>query len=256
MIAGEFDLSVSSTYALIGFVFVLMANRIHSIAALLIGLLIAAIIGFVNGFLTLKVPLPSFITSLGMMMFLRGVMLAITKGRSVAYSGDAVVPSILSLLGRYGFRPSHIWFPALAVVLSFILNKTRYGNWVFATGGNELIARTMGVRTNLVKIVNFMCCSALAGLAGCIVISRFSLANASFGTGIELQAIAASVIGGTALRGGRGTIIGAFFGALLMGIVRSGLVMAGAPAYWYEAFVGLILVIAASFNVKTLSWRQ
>jgi simple sugar transport system permease protein len=256
MIAGEFDLSVSSTYALVGFVFVILGNRVSSPLALLLGLLLAAAVGLINGLVTLSVPLPSFITTLGMMMLLRGVLLAITMGQSVAYTGDRLAPSLLSHLWGSGLRPSHFWFIAIALVLSFVLTRTRYGNWVFATGGNVQIAHTMGVRTNVVKVINFVICAVLAGLAGCIVISRFELANASFGSGIELQAIAAAVIGGTALRGGRGTIIGASLGAVLMGMVRSGLVMAGAPPYWYTAFVGMILILAATFNVKILRWSH
>jgi len=95
-----------------------------------------------------------------------------------------------------------------------------------------------------------MLSAMMASLSGCIVISRFSLANASFGTGMELEAIASAVIGGTFLTGGYGTIIGVFFGALLMGMMRTGLIMIGAPAYWYQAFVGAILIIAATINLK------
>lgn len=250
MIAGEFDLSVGSVYALCGFLFVTLANSFNSVLALIITLVVAACIGFLNGTITLRAGIPSFITTLGTMMFLRGLMLAVTGGRSVVYNGDLIVPTMLTRFIGRGFRPSHIWFLALALFFSFILTRTRYGNWVFATGGKKEVARAMGINVNRVKVVNFMISAVLAGLAGIIVINRFGVANASFGMGMELEAIASAVIGGTFLMGGYGTIIGAFFGAFLVGMMRTGLLMVGAPAYWYQAFVGAILIIAATINIK------
>lgn len=250
MIAGEFDLSVSSVYALSGFLYVTLANSFNSPLAFVITLAIAAFIGFCNGIITLRAKIPSFIATLGMMLFLRGSLLAVTGGESVSYKSDIIMPTILTRFIGYGFRPSHIWFFVLTLIFSVILTNTRYGNWVFATGGNKEVARAMGVNVNKVKVTNFMLSSLMASLSGIIVISRFNLANASFGTGMELEAIASAVIGGTFLTGGYGTIIGVFFGAFLMGMMRTGLVMIGAPAYWYQTFVGAILIIAAAINLK------
>jgi len=250
MIAGEFDLSVSSVYAFSGFLFVTLANKYNSPLAFAITLVIAAFIGFCNGMITLRARIPSFIATLGMMLLLRGSLLAVTGGESVSYSSDTIIPTMLTRFIGFGFRPSHIWFLTLTLIFSIILTNTRYGNWVFATGGKKEVARAMGVNVNKVKVTNFMLSAMMASLSGCIVISRFKLANASFGTGMELEAIASAVIGGTFLTGGYGTIIGVFFGALLMGMMRTGLVMIGAPAYWYQAFVGVILIIAATINLK------
>lgn len=251
MIAGEFDLSVSSVYALSGFLFVTFANRFNSPIAFVITLAISLFIGFCNGTITLRARIPSFVATLGMQLFLRGSLLAITGGESVSYKSDAIMPTLLTrYIGHSRFRPSHIWFFLLTLIFSIVLTNTRYGNWVFATGGKKEVARAMGVNTNKVKITNFMLSSLLASLSGCIVISRFNLANASFGIGMELEAIASAVIGGTLLTGGYGTIIGVFFGALITGMMRTGLVMIGAPAYWYQAFIGAILIIAASINLK------
>ena len=250
MIAGEFDLSVSSLYAFSGFLFVTLANKYNSPLAFVITLAIAAFIGFCNGTITLRARIPSFIATLGMQLLLRGSLLAVTGGESVSYKSDAIMPTLLTRFIGFGFRPSHIWFLTLTLIFSIILTNTRYGNWVFATGGNREVARAMGVNINKVKVTNFMLSALMASLSGCIVISRFKLANASFGTGMELEAIASAVIGGTFLTGGYGTIIGVFFGALLMGMMRTGLVMIGAPAYWYQTFVGAILIIAATINLK------
>jgi len=250
MIAGEFDLSVSGVYATTGFLFVTLGNRLNSVLALAIALAVAACIGLLNGTLTLRARVPSFITTLGMMMFLRGMMIVATGGQTVVYEGDEIVATLLSKYIAHGFRPSHIWFIALVVFFSYLLTGTRYGNWVFATGGNKEVARAMGVNVERVKLINFAISSMMAGLSGCIVINRFGVANASFGTGMELETIAACVIGGTFLTGGYGTIIGVFCGAFLMGSIRTGLVMIGAPAYWYQAFVGAMLVIAAAIHIK------
>jgi len=250
MIAGEFDLSVSSVYALSGFLFVTLANKFNSPLAFIITLAVAAFIGFCNGTITLKAHIPSFVATLGTQLIVRGTLLAITGGESVSYKSDIIMPTLLTRFIGSGFRPSHIWFFFLTLLFSLVLTNTRYGNWVFATGGNKAVARAMGVNVNKVKVTNFMLSALMASLSGCIVISRFNLANASFGTGMELEAIASAVIGGTFLTGGYGTIIGVFFGALLMGMMRTGLIMIGAPAYWYQAFVGAILIIAATINLK------
>jgi len=250
MISGEFDLSVSSVYAISGFLFVTFANRYNSPLAFIITLIIALFIGFCNGIITIRTHIPSFITTLGMQLLLRGSLLAITGGESVSYKSDTIMPVLLTKFIGYGFRPSHIWFCLLTLIFSILLTRTRYGNWVFATGGNKEVARAMGVKTTRVKMINFMLSALLASLSGCIVISRFNLANASFGIGMELEAIASAVIGGTLLTGGYGTIIGVFFGAMITGMMRTGLVMMGAPAYWYQAFVGAILIVAAIINLK------
>ncbi|GAB4112201.1 MAG: ABC transporter permease [Candidatus Caldatribacteriota bacterium] len=250
MISGEFDLSVSSVYAISGFLFVTFANRYNSPLAFIITLVIALFIGFCNGIITIRAHIPSFITTLGMQLLLRGSLLAITGGESVSYKSDTIMPVLLTRFIGYGFRPSHIWFCLLTLIFSLLLTRTRYGNWVFATGGNKEVARAMGVKTTRVKMTNFMLSALLASLSGCIVISRFNLANASFGIGMELEAIASAVIGGTLLTGGYGTIIGVFFGAMITGMMRTGLVMMGAPAYWYQAFVGAILIVAAIINLK------
>ena len=260
MIAGEFDLSVSSVYAMGGFLFVILSNALNfpfgGVIAFAIAIIFGALIGFINGVITLRAGIPSFITTLGMLMFLRGVLVGITGGSSVIIQDEGIMSSILTDYFFLKFRPSHLWFLGIIVIFTIILTQTSYGNHVFATGGSEKVARTMGVSVNWVKIKNFMVSGMLAALAGTIAISRFSLANAAFGQQMELEAIASAVIGGTLMTGGYGTIIGAAFGASIMGMVRSGLVLVGAPSYWYQAFVGAILIIAATINLKLSGLKQ
>ena len=251
MISGEFDLSVGSVYALSGFLFIQLANTgLFSPFALLITLIAAALMGIVNGLITVHGRIPSFITTLGMMMAIRGSLLGITSGSSAYYEGDNIIPIILAKALKYNVRPSHFWFFGIIILFSLILTKTRYGNWIFSTGGNKETARLMGVKVRNVKLINFAISSVLAGFTGCIVANRFQIIAPAFGTGIELDAIAASVIGGTLLMGGSGSIVGGALGASLVALVRNGLVLSGAPPYWYRTFIGIILIVIAVINLR------
>jgi simple sugar transport system permease protein len=248
IISGEFDLSVSGVYALAGTLFVVVSNHTHSAVGFAVAIVVAVAIGTINWAVTTRMGIPSFIATLGMLMITRGGLLAATGGESIAYRADQALPVVLSKIIGYGIRPSHFWFIFLTLLFSFLLFRTRYGNWVFATGGDRETARARGIDTGKVKLVNFILCSVLAALSGCIAISRFKFANVAFGTGYELEAIAAAVIGGTFMFGGYGTIVGAALGAFIVGMIRIGLVLAGAPGYFYKLFVGIILIGAAYIN--------
>jgi len=255
MIAGEFDLSVGSVLGVSGMIFAITATAgLPHIVGLLLALGAAAVIGLLNGFVVVRTGVPSFIITLGSMMLWRGVILAVTGGFPVRYWGDS--PLLFALNGRFAeqLRMSAFWLLAIVVVLAFVLTRTRYGNWVFGTGGGPQAARTLGIRINKVKIINFMISAVLAGLAGCIQFARFHSVDPTRGQGLELEAIAAAVIGGTLMTGGYGSLIGALLGALLVGMVRSGLVMAGAPSYWYQAFIGIVLIVASVVNIRLKRW--
>ncbi|MEM3509345.1 MAG: ABC transporter permease [Nitrososphaerota archaeon] len=258
MISGEFDLSVGSMYAFSAYLVGVLCNHgVPSLYALILTLAIGGLIGAVNGIITVKFGVPSFITTLGMMLFLRGILYAVTGGSSVSYLGDPFIVTIFgqkfessSILGY--FRPSHFWYFAFLVIFSILLTRTPYGNHVFAVGGKTEAAQAMGVNIKKIKIINFMTCSILASLSGTIVLSRLLIISPVVGQGMELEAIAAAVIGGVSLRGGYGTIFGTIFGTLLISMTRNGLLLAGAPPYWYSAFVGVILLIATLINMKVI----
>ena len=251
MISGEFDLSVGSTYAVVPMIMAIMMNHdVSSGFSLLVSLLAGIGIGLLNGFVTLKTGIPSFITTLGTMMFWRGILLAVTGGFPIILERSSKILKFFggSLVGD--LRYSGAWFIVLAIVFGLILERTTYGNWVFATGGNLGAAKALGIPTERVKLVNFMISSLLAGIAGITTFGRFKMIDPTLGQGMELEAIASAVIGGSLLTGGYGSILGTFIGAFMIGMVRSGLVLAGAPAYWYRAFIGVILVIAAIINAR------
>ncbi len=251
MIAGEFDLSVSSVFAVVPmFVIIFTQMGIPVVVSFIFAMFIAGLVGYFNSLVTIRFEIPSFITTLGMQMFWRGILLAITGGFPLYYKGSK---SFIYLFGGRIFgdiRISGIWFILIMIIFSVILKKTRYGNWVFATGGNPKVAKALGVDAAKVKMINFIVAAMLAGFAGMANLGRFKIVDPTLGTGMELEAIAAAVIGGTFLNGGYGSIIGAFIGAFLIGMVQNGLILAGAPPYWYRAFIGIILVIAAIVNMK------
>ncbi|MGE4413211.1 MAG: ABC transporter permease [Candidatus Caldatribacteriota bacterium] len=255
MISGEFDLSVGSVFGFSAMLFAIAAvNGIPLIIGLLLALLAAAGIGLINGYITVRFQIPSFITTLGALMLWRGVLLAITGGFPVRFWESSQILDFLNgnLWGE--FRASAIWFFVIILLLNFILLRTRYGNATYATGGNKDAARLLGISVDRVKIGNFIICSVLAGFAGCIQFARFCSVDPVRGQNMELEAIAAVVVGGTLMTGGYGNLIGTLLGVLLIGMLRSGLVMAGAPAYWYQAFVGLILIIAVILNTYIKRW--
>jgi len=251
MISGEFDLSVGSVFAIAPMVGALLGQiGVPLILAFFVGLFAAAVIGFINGILVTKSGIPSFIVTLGAMMFFRGVLLAVSGGFPITYVGDA--PFLDALGGRTigGMRSSGIWLIVTTIVFSVILNRTKFGNHVYSVGGNPGTAKAVGINVNRVKVINFVICSVMAGLAGFTMFGRFYSIDPTAGQLHELEAIASSVIGGALLTGGYGSILGAFLGAFLIGVMRSGLILAGAPAYWYQAFIGVVLVISVIMNTR------
>ncbi|NOY08746.1 MAG: ABC transporter permease [Spirochaetes bacterium] len=252
MIAGEFDLSVGSVFAVAPMLGALLSNSgVPIFIAFLIGLVFAGSIGFLNGIIVMKAKITSFIATLGTMMLFRGLLLAVSGGFPIDFLGANT--DFLNALGGklfLGIRASGIWFIAATILFSVILNNTKFGNHAFAVGGNAGTAKAVGVNVFKVKMINFVICSVMAGLAGFTMFGRFHSIDPTAGMQLELEAIAAAVIGGTLLTGGYGSIVGAFMGAFLIGVLRSGLILAGAPSYWYQGFIGVFLVLSVILNTK------
>ncbi len=249
MIAGEFDLSVGSVFGFAPIVydeFIEMGWNIW--LALVVVLFLCAIIGAINCLITLRLDIPSFITTLGMLMVWRGVILLITQGFPPPFPKEAI-PVKNVLAGEIGrIHLSLIWFAVILLVLWIVLERTRFGNWTFATGGSVGAARSMGVNPDGVKLINFMLVAFLAGISGLIQAHRLGAILPSAGEGLELRAIAASVIGGTSLAGGVGSVLGGAAGTFLILIIDNGLVMARVSGYWFRVFIGTVLIIAVVLN--------
>lgn len=257
MTSGEFDLSVGSVF---GFTAVVMWTLINSTElgmpiCFAIAMGVAILIGAVNGFFVTRLKIPSFLVTLGMLLVVRGSALWLTSGfpQRTWETGNQWLAQVL--VGDFciggtgdfcsgGLRVymSLIWFIVVAVTLHYVLTRTRFGNWIQATGGNPAAALNRGVPIRRVKMLLFILTSALAGLAGIISSIRVSAANPNSGTTYELEVIAMVVIGGTALMGGRGTILGTVLGVLILRLMRNGIVLIGVPGLAYNIFIGAIIL--------------
>jgi simple sugar transport system permease protein len=250
MICGEFDLSVGSTFALTP-----MATSLMIIAgtpapiAILLGLAIAGAIGFLNGFITLTFAIPSFITTLGMLFIVRSLTVVISGGFPPLLPDDLNTNAFTQFVGPGGlFRASFIWFLIIAAAAAAMMARSNLGNWIRATGGNLDAATAMGVPAKRIKLFCFVLCAMMAGFGGIIQVFRLHSPLPSIGDGLELQAVAAAVIGGTALTGGVGTVLGAIVGALLIRVIDNGLVMSQVDANWFKFAVGALTIFAVVSN--------
>ncbi len=249
MTSGEFDLSVGSVF---GFAPVLMWTLFNSGAASLelafvAALAAAALIGLVNGLFVTRLKIPSFLVTLGMLLVVRGTALYVTDGfpqRTWSSEGQWLANLLAGDFYVGGFRiyASLFWFIAAALVLHYVLTRTKAGNWIQASGGNAGAARARGVNVAATKIRLFVLCSCMAAFAGVISSIRTAAANPNSGTGYELEVIAMVVIGGTVLTGGRGTILGTVLGVLILRVMRNGIVLIGVPGLAYNIFIGAIIL--------------
>ncbi len=249
MTSGEFDLSVGSLF---GFSPVLMWTLFNSgwtslEAAFAIAIIVAALIGLVNGWFVTQLKIPSFLVTLGMLLVVRGTALFVTDGfpqRTWSAGGHWLAEALVGefYIGSFRIYMSLFWFIAAAIALSYTLTRTKAGNWIQAAGGNPGAARARGVNVNRVKSSLFVLSSVMAALAGVISSIRTSAANPNSGTGYELEVIAMVVIGGTALTGGRGTIIGTVLGIFILRVMRNGIVLIGVPGLAYNIFIGAIIL--------------
>ncbi len=254
MIAGEFDLSVGSMVGAAGMV-IAISTAEYSLplgAAVLLAVAVALLVGLFNGYIVIKTGLPSFIVTLGMLFALRGLTIGFARlltGRTqIGLGDDAGVLTPLFAGTVAGFPVSIIWWLALAALGSWVLQRTVFGNWIFGAGGDASAARNVGVPVNRVKILLFMCTALGAALLATIQVLDAGSADVLRGELLELQAIAAAVIGGVLLTGGYGSVIGALFGALIFGMVQQGIFFTGVSTDWFQVFVGVMLLVAVLFN--------
>ncbi len=248
LICGEVDLSVGQVYALSPFVmFYAHEAGVPFVLAILLGLFVAAIVGIINGLLTVVLRIPSFIATLGTFYFINGFTLTISGGFPVQ---PKAAPIITNTFG--GNAVSQIlWAIGIALLFQFVLRKTRWGLHTIATGGNLLGASEVGVKVGFIKVGNFILCSILGGLAGTLDAFRIgSIDPLAGGSEIMFMAIASAVIGGTLLTGGSGTIIGAFFGAIVLGILKDGFTLSGVSAYTFDMILGGAILITMLINVR------
>lgn len=281
IIAGEFDLSIGSMVGFAGIVIGLLVTQLAwplwaSIGA---AFAVAVLVGYLNGYITVKTRLPSFIVTLASLFILRGLSIGITR----AVTGRTQIPYILDnppdpwtaaifnghvLTGLFqwmgtqgwiatkgdgmpfvpGIPMSIVWWIAVTCLAGWVLTQTKFGNWIYASGGDATVARNVGVPVARVKITLFIVTAVAATLLATIQVMEAGSADTVRGTQKEFEAIIAAVIGGVLLTGGYGTVLGAAFGALIFGLVQMGIFYTGIDTDWFKVFLGLVILAAVLVN--------
>ncbi len=256
IITGGIDLSVGSVCALVAVCSMIVMRGVASsplavvpcatvIIPIIAGLVLAGAIGLINGLLIAFLDLSPFVTTLGMLSICRGLTYVITQGRGQAPSGPDVDTFFAVTNGHLAGLPVQVVYVLVAAaVFGLALHHSVWGRHLFAVGGSEPAAMRTGVRVNRVKISAYVLCSLAAGAAGILLAGWLGSAPANLASGYELRVIAATVIGGANLAGGSGGPIGAVIGSALIEVIRNSLVLGRVDAYWQDALIGLIIILA------------
>nr|WP_249023526.1 ribose ABC transporter permease [Planococcus plakortidis] len=251
ILTGGIDLSVGSILALTGAVTAgMMASGIDPILAMLLGLFLGAVLGAINGVIIAKGKVAPFIATLATMTIYRGLTLVYTEGRPISGLGDSMA---FQMLGKGYFLGIPVPVVTMLIsfgILYFILKKTTFGRRVYAVGGNEEASVLSGINADRIKIYVYSLVGALAALASLILTSRLNSAQPTAGQMFELDAIAAVVLGGTSLTGGRGWIVGTLIGALIIGVLNNGLNLIGVSSFFQQVVKGAVILLAVLLDRK------
>lgn len=257
ILAGGIDLSSGAVVALTACVGAILIrnNGVAVPVGIILLLLLGAVLGFVNGFLSTYGRIPSFIVTLATMGIIRGLAFLITGGTPVMSVSKDLEPIFYGTL--LGSIPLPLVYVIVLYALIFIfLRYTISGRGIYAVGGNESAARLSGVPVNRTRLMTFVLAGIMSSLAGVLTMARLNSGSPNYGVGIELQAIAAAVIGGTSLSGGSGNIIATLFGALTVAVVQNGLNLNIVPAAWQDITLGAIIVLAVGLDMWRASISQ
>ncbi|MCI8947246.1 MAG: ABC transporter permease [Lachnospiraceae bacterium] len=247
LISGEIDLSVGSIAALAGIVVTMgLKDGLPMVIAIVLAMGVGALCGFANGGIHVYARIPSFIVTMGMLNIARGVVLVITNSYPVTG-----LPDSFKVIGRgyVGFLPVPVIIMFVCYILGYLVLKyVKFGRSIFAIGGNIEAARLSGISVNRNKILIYVLCGVTAAIGGIVLASRMFSGQPSAGDGLELNAIAACVIGGTSTTGGKGRIWGTFLGALIMGIITNGMNLLNISTNWQLIVQGAIIIIAVGLD--------
>lgn len=256
IITAGIDLSVGSLVGVTGVVMALVANALPFAApatfvvTLLAGLAVGCAAGWINAVPVVRLGLPPFITTLAMMQVARGLAYILAHGQPIPVQNSAAFDWLGTgaifdrIPGFPGIPYQVIVMAVVTIVFAIVLGRTAYGRYVLADGGNEEAARLAGIDVRRVKTLVYVISGGCSALAGLLLMARFSSGSPQSGTGYELQAIAAVVVGGTSLMGGRGTIIGTFFGALLIGVLNNVMNLLNIESYTQQIVLGVVILLA------------
>lgn len=249
LITGAFDLSVGAVAGLSGIIFSYLMVRMHLPVpvAIIGGLATGAVVGLANSFVVLKLGVPAFIATLGMLNIAKGITYLISKGYTIYPLPESVQK--FGTAEPFNISWSFFIFLILAVVAGFVLSRTTYGRKLYAVGGNPEVARLAGINPALIQLSGFVLVGLSASLSGMLMTARIVTGNPTVGLGWEMNVISGVVIGGVSLFGGAGSIPGAVIGLLIMQVVTSGLVVAKVDPYWQTVAVGLIMIAAVAIDI-------
>ena len=251
MIAGEFDLSLGANITLSAIIFIQASESMGMWVGIVAGIATGVAVALVNGLIVVYTKIPSFIATLGMSFFWMGAGIFINGTSPAALTTSREGTMEFLFAHNFGsFRSQLIWLIIIGILAWFFMHRHKLGNHIFAVGGNPAAAETISINTKKVKLMSFAIFGGLVGFASILIAVRTSSIQPG-GTATEdftLFAIAAAVVGGTSLTGGRGSVIGIIVGAALIELIRNGLLLAKAPGFYITLFVGVTIVIAAIFN--------
>lgn len=256
LICGEIDLSVGFTYAIAPFIMYIAYNNygLPLWVSVILALLFSALIGLVNGSITVFFKVPSFIATLGAYFFLDGLLLTISNAFPVQTPDAGTFWN--GVLGNNIYWES-LWALVFIVIMQVVLSRTRWGLHTIAAGSNLVGSSEVGINVNMIKLRNFMLTSLLAGFAGILLAYRVtSIDPSAGGSDIMFEAVSGAVIGGTVLQGGSGTIIGAFLGTLVLQILKDGLTLVGVSAFTFNIILGIAIVVAMILNIRLQVLRK
>ena len=246
IIGGGFDLSVGSTVALAGCIAAMVMVQFGLVVGVMAGIATGIVVGLANGVIVAQLGINPFITTLGMMVLVRGLVYLVTGGAPV---GDDRLPAIFIAFGSARLFGIHylVWVPALLVlVLSWVMAATPYGRRIYATGGNREAAYLSGVPVRRVIASTYVWCGGLAGLAGVMLAARLQSGQPTAGEFYELTAIAAVVLGGASLQGGEGTLYKSIIGVFIMVVLGNSLNLLNVDSYWQRVAIGTVIIAAAA----------
>ena len=250
IISAEIDLSVASILKLSGVLAAMSMQVVNNwVLGAVVGLVVGALLGLFNGLLTTRLGIPSFLVTLGMLGIAKGLAFVITDTAPVLIANETFF-AVFGEGNPLGIPVPILWTVFVLVVGALLLHYSTFGRQVYATGGNAMAARYSGISTARIKIISFTLTGLLAGLASLIFAARGHAARPDFADGLELDVIAAVILGGTSLFGGRGMIIGTLIGSLIIGILNNGLVLVGVSSSWQIAVKGAIIILAVAFSKK------
>lgn len=250
MIAGEFDLSIGAVVGLCGVVFIKTANSSGWPTALLVTIAVGIAVMLVNGLIVVLTKIPSFIATLGMSFFWTGASIYVNGLNPATFLPGVRTDRFLNLFaGDHGyFRSQIVWLLVIGIGAWFLLHRHKVGNKIFAVGGNALAAAAVAIKPNVVRLRAFAFLGLMVGISSSLIVARTSGMQPGTTESYTLLAIAAAVVGGCSLTGGRGSIIGMIIGAALIQTIQNGLILAKAPGFYVQLFLGVAIVVAAVFN--------